>query len=323
MQLLQETSESIIKLVQAKHFKDELGKLKQKERSLSKASTLCSLDPFIDGKGIIRVGGRIRRSALNEEYMHPIILPKKSKVTELIVKWCHLKAAHCGRGITLNEIRDRGFWIINASSITKSVVFNCITCRKLRGKMGVQIMADLPKDRFQEAAPFTYCAVDMFGPFKIKVKQSKVKRYGAMFTCLASRAIHVEVSHSMTTDSFIQALRRLIARRGNVRQIRSDNGPNLVGAEQELIHAFNEMDHTKIQGFLQNNNADWIKWKRNPPAASHMGGIWERQIRSARGILASLLQTHGHSLDEESLQTLMDETGAVINSRPLNWGDNQ
>ena len=111
-------------------------------------------------------------------------------------------------------------------------------------------MADLRKDMLQEAAPLTYCAVDMFGPFKIKVKRSEVKSCGVIFTCLASRAVHIEVSHSMATDSFIQALRRLIARRGNVRQIRSDNGPNLVGAEQELIHAFNEMDHPKIQGFL-------------------------------------------------------------------------
>ena len=125
--MLQEASDSIIKLVQAKHFKDKLSKLKQKERSLTKASALCSLDPFIDGKGIIRVCRQIRRSGLNEEYVHPIILPKKSKLIELIVKRCHLKAAHCGRGITLNEIRDRGFWIINASSITKSVVFNCVT----------------------------------------------------------------------------------------------------------------------------------------------------------------------------------------------------
>ena len=166
-------------------------------------------------------------------------------------------------------------------------------------------MAYLPKDRFQEAAPFTYCAVDMFGPFKIKVKRSEVKRYGAMFTCLASRAGRIEVSHSMTTDSSIQALRRLIERRGNVRQKRSENGPNLIGAEQQLIHAFNEMDYTKIQGFLQNNNAAWIKWKRNPPAASHMSVIWERLICSAKGILASLLQTHGHSLDEEYLQTFL------------------
>ena len=135
-------------------------------------------------------------------------------------------------------------------------MFNCVICHKLRGTVEVQIIGDLPKDRFQEAAPFTYCAVDMFGLFKVKVIRSEVKRYGAMFICLARRKVHTEVSHSMTTDSFIQALRRLIARRGNVRQIRSENGPNLAGAEQELIHAFNEMDHTKIQGFLENNNAD-------------------------------------------------------------------
>ena len=127
----------------------------------------------------------------------------------------------------------------------------------------------------------------MFGPFKVKVKQSEVKHYGVKFTCLASRVVHTEVSHSMTTDSFIQALRTLIARKGNVRQIRSDNGPNFVGAELEL----NEMEHTKIQGFLQSNSADWIKWKRNLPAASHMGGIWEHQIHLARGIQAALLQT--------------------------------
>ena len=76
-------------------------------------------------------------------------------------------------------------------------------------------------DRFQEAAPFPYCAVDMFGPFKIKVKRSEVKSCGVIFTCLASRSVHIEASHSLTTDSFIQALRRLIARRENVRQIRS------------------------------------------------------------------------------------------------------
>ena len=104
----------------------------------------------------------------------------------------------------MNEIRDRGFWIINASSITKSVVFNCVTCRKPRGKMGLQIMADLPKDRFQEAAPRFQEAVAMFGPFKVKVKRGEVKRYGTMFTCLASRAVHIEVSHSMTTDTLFK-----------------------------------------------------------------------------------------------------------------------
>ena len=135
-------------------------------------------------------------------------------------------------------------------------MFNCVTCCNL----GVQIMADLPKDRFQEAEPFTYCAVDMFGPCKIKVwtMQSEIKHYGAMFTCLATSAMQIQVSSSMTNDSFIQALRRLIAKRGNMRQIHLDNGLDLAGAEQELIYAFNEMEQKKIQGLLQNSNADWI-----------------------------------------------------------------
>ena len=119
---------------------------------------------------------------------------------------------------------------------------------------------------------------DMFGPFYIKEKRSELKRYGAMFVCLASRAVHIEVTHQIDTDSFIQALRIMIARRGNVRLIQSDNGSNFLGAEGELNRAFLEMDNTKISQFLQDKGAGWIIWQRNTLAASHMGGAWERQI---------------------------------------------
>ena len=178
-------------------------------------------------------------------------------------------------------------------------------------------MADLPKDRYEEAPPFAYCAVNMFGSFTVRVKKSDMKRYGAMFTCLASRVVNIEVTHSFDTDSFIQALRRLIAHRGNMRQICSDNSSNFVGAEQKLLKAFREMDQNKIENFIQDHGGDWIIWKKNPPAASHMGGIGEHRIRSARAILNSLLQKNGHSLDKESLQTLMTETEAIINAQPL------
>ena len=77
------------------------------------------------------------------------------------------------------------------------------------------------------------------------------------------------------------------------------------------------MDHAQIEHFLQANGGDSIRWKGNPPVVSNMGGIWERQIRSARAILTSLLRTHGHRLDEESLQTLKTKTESIINSRPL------
>ena len=85
----------------------------------------------------------------------------------------------------------------------------------------------------------------------------------------------------------------------------------------ELIRAFQEIDHNKISDFLEENGGEWMRWKRNPPLVSNMGGIWERQIRSARAILNSLLKTHGSNLTDESLETLLVEVEAIVNSRPL------
>ena len=99
--------------------------------------------------------------------------------------------------------------------------------------------------------------------------------------------------------------------------IRSDNGSNLVGTSAELSCVFQEMDHIKIGNFLKENGGEWMIWKRNPPLSSNMGGVWEPQIWSAKAILNSLLKTHGSSLSDESLETLLVEVEAVINSCPL------
>ena len=121
----------------------------------------------------------------------------------------------------------------------------------------------------------------------------------------------------METDSFILALRRFIGRRGPVRCIRSDNGGNFVGADGEMQKALKEMDQYKIRQFLLERSCDWIKWERNPPLSSHMGGVWERQIRSVRSVLSSLLKEHASRLNDESLHTLFVEVEAIVNSRPL------
>ena len=133
---------------------------------------------------------------------------------------------------------------------------------------------------------------------------------------MACRAVHIEVTFSLDTDFFILALRRLVARRGN-RSIYSDNGSNFIGAEQELKKAYMEMDDRKIQSFLLEQGGDWIRWHKNPPLASHMGGVWEQQIRSARAILGSLLKTHGECLDDGSLLTVMTEVEGILNSGSL------
>lgn len=145
-------------------------------------------------------------------------------------------------------------------------------------------MVDLPLDRTKEEPPFTYCGVDMFGPFEITERTTTLKRYDALFTCLASRTIHVEMTKTLEKDSFILALRQ---RKENVRSIRCVNGGDFVRAKNELAKCIKEMDHNKIREFLlKQNDADWIEWKMNPPLASHMGGVWERQIRLARAILS-------------------------------------
>ena len=120
-------------------------------------------------------------------------------------------------------------------------------------------------------------------------------------TCMASRAIHIEVAHSMETDSFLQALRHVIARRRPIQELRSDQGTNLVGAENELNRALQEMNDEKIKAELLKHSIDWI---RNPATASMFGGAWEPQIRSVRNIMTALMEQHGHSLDDESLRTL-------------------
>ena len=288
---MEKAGKEIIKMIQRKYFADDIKKLEHaasnEGRCLSKGSALYKLDPFIDKENIIHVGGRLKKSTLDARIMHPIILPRKSIVTARIIEWCHEKCGHGGRNLTLNEIRVNGFWIISANTAVRSFIHHCVTCRKLTGQFGSQKMADLPEQRTDDAPPFTHVGIDMFGPFMVKERRKELKCYGAMFTCMASRAIHIEVVQSIDTDSFIMSLRRFIARRGSIRTIKSDNGSNFVGAEAELKKAFMEMNHDQIKIFLQNKGTDWCIWKRNPPYGSHLGGVWERQIRTARTILSS------------------------------------
>jgi hypothetical protein len=178
-------------------------------------------------------------------------------------------------------------------------------------------MSDLPFDRVKEIAPFTYTGIDAFGPWYIKEGRKSIKRYGIIFTCMASRAIHLETVNYMDTDSFICALRRFICRRGNVRQLRSDRGSNFIGAKGELSQAWNEMNQHQVQKFLLTKNCDWIQFDMNVPHSSHMGGVWERQIKTVRSVISALMAELGDQLDDETLRTLFTEAENVVNSRPL------
>jgi hypothetical protein len=225
---------------------------------------------------------------------------------------------HAGRNHVLSVLREK-YWVIKANSAVRKVITKCIPCRRFRTPVAEQKMADLPVERAAEAPPFTYCAVDYFGPFTIKEGRKYMKKYGVLFTCLVVRAIHIETADSLETDSFLLALRRFVARRGPIREIRSDNATNFVGAERELQKAKLEMDQNRIQKELLHKGIDW---KFNVPTASHMGGVWERQIRTVRKILTHLSREFGERIDHESFRTLLCEVENIVNSRPLTFVSN-
>ena len=312
---LQKAEDAIIRYVQRQSFPDETKFLyerpggTQHERKLKRSSRLYGLDPTVEDT-LLRVGGRLKRSDRPFEAKHPVILPKRGHVTELLIRDAHETLGHQGREHVLAKLRAR-YWIISANSAVRSVLKRCVSCRRRQAKVVTQLMSDLPEDRITPGDPvFTNVGVDLFGPFVVKVGRRQEKRYGVIFTCLAVRAVHIEVANSLSTDGFINALRRFISRRGPVRTIRCDNGTNFVGAERELRREI-ETSRDVHEAMLRRG----IEWKFNPPGASHFGGSWERLIRSVRKILGAILGQQ--RLDDEGLQTLLCEVECILNSRPL------
>lgn len=308
----QESEQAIIRLVQKDTFGPELDQL-HAGKGVLKSSSIFKLEPFLDSKGIMRVKGRVANAPVPFSIKHPVILPKGHHMTEAVVRYHHQQVGHQGRGMTTNSLRNGGYWVIGMSRVVSKVISNCVVCRKLRIQSQGQKMAELPDDRLQPAPPFTHCGVDCFGPWYIKERRKEMKRYGVLFTCLSSRAVHIETTISMDSSSFINALRRFISIRGPIRVLRSDQGTNFIGAQRELREALAETEQL-VREFLLQNQCEYIL---NPPHASHMGGVWERQIRSVRNALSTLLHQSGQQLNDEALRTLMCEAAAIVNSRPL------
>lgn len=306
-----EAERAVINYVQKQRFSSEIASLKQGSRNVSKDSPLYRLDPFLDD-GMLRVGGRLSKSALPLEVKHPVILSKDLHVAQLILCHIHQQLGHAGLNHMLNKLRQK-YWIINANSAARRIISKCTVCRRYRGRLGEQNMSDLPEERvLPDKAPFTDVGVDYFGPLDVKRGRTILKRYGAIFTCLSSRAVHLEVAYSLDTDSCINAVRRFICRRGPVASIRSDNGTNFIGAKKELRQALAALNQSKMEStFVQ----EGVKWSFNTPAASHQGGVWERLIRSVRSVLTSVVGQQ--TLDEEGLQTLFCEVEAILNDRPI------
>ena len=117
--LLDEAKRNIVRWHQQQAFSEEIKQLKnthmQKEKQLKKNSGIYNLDPYLDKEGLLRVGGRLKKSNLHFTEIHPLLIGNKSKTTTLITEWCHHRTAHGGRGLTINEVRSSGFWVVKCN----------------------------------------------------------------------------------------------------------------------------------------------------------------------------------------------------------------
>ena len=174
-------------------------------------------------------------------------------------------------------------------------------------------MADLPKERLAyQSPPFTNTGVDIFGPIYVTVRRTTEKRWGFLFTCLTTRAIHVEIVPSMDASSCVMGAERFVSRRGKPAIIWSDNGTNFVGTEKKLRENIEKWNFINIAVELAHKG---IKWRFNPPGAPHQGGIWERLVRSFKRILYTILGTR--RLTDEVLNTTFCLVEHAPNTRPL------
>ena len=267
--------------------------------------------------GILRARSRICDSPdIPYTAKYPAILDSSHPYTKLLVRFYHESHNHHGFETIVNELRQQ-YWILNIRVAVKTSFKNCQKCKNDKATPRIPVMAELPDFRVtRQQRPFVHTGIDYFGPMEVKVGRRREKRYGALFTCLATRAVHIELACDLSTDKAILALRRFISRRGAPDVLYTDNGTNFKGASAELKKSLEELQHDKIQSTLNMMYpTKAIEWKFIPPRSPHMGGCWERLVRSFKTALYATLKEQCPR--EDVLATLLCEAEHSVNSRPL------
>ncbi|XP_055938118.1 uncharacterized protein LOC129968287 [Argiope bruennichi] len=223
---LKESHDRIIHLVQKVGFSTEISVL-EKGNVLS-AGKLIQLNPFLDSKGLLRVGGRIGNSSLPASVKHPLILLKQHPVTTMIIKLYHLNYLHAGVQSVHSAIRQVN-WIFGARSSIRKIVRNSVICARFRAEFRRQIMGDLPAFRVLPGRAFLRAGTDFCGPFmftpRLRNDVRPVNMYVCVFVCFITKAVHQEVVSAMSTDAFLASFKRFVGRRGKPPDIFSHSGP--------------------------------------------------------------------------------------------------
>lgn len=255
--------------------------------------------------GILKVQTRLILSQDPEDFTRPIILPDHP-LLERLVLYTHRSLMHAGVLTTLAHLRER-FWIPKGRRVVRAALRQCVQCKKLTSRNVNTDPAPLPPDRIHRVAAFQITGADLAGPLFLR---GGSKAWIVLFTCAVYRAVHLELVSSLSTEAFMQALRRFWARRGRCSTLYTDNGTNFVGAANALKSL--DWDFIQTECSLMK-----IKWLFSPPSAPWYGGFWERMVRCVKELLRKCL---GRAcVTYEEMLTLLYDCEATINGRPLTY----
>lgn len=290
-------------------------KKKRKDLNVSHDSPIAKLTPFVDGDGIMRVGGRIKRSMMPFDTVHPIILHHTCRFTHLVALEAHKTTLHGGNQLCMQYVRQR-FWIVNVRKAIKRVTLKCVPCFRQRKETATQLMGSLPAARVTSGYAFESIGVDYCGPVTVKEKLGRGKKtyksYIAVFVCMKTKAVHLDLVTDLTTDAFMACLTRLVSLRGSVREIFSDNATTFHGASNELKMIYEHWTNIAASECFQLKQ---VKWNFIAPLSPNQGGLWERAVRSAKNHLRRVVGTQ--VLTYEEFGTVLASVSACMNSRPL------
>lgn len=312
---LAEATNTLVQLAQHEAFAKDIAAV-AKNGQVEPNSVLRNLTPILVD-GILRIRGRLRHATISDDRKHPIILPARHPLTTAIVTYYHLKNLHAGPQLLSACVREK-YWPLRLRDLARSVVHSCVSCFRCRPRNLEQIMGDLPPERVTPTLPFLNTGVDLCGPFyyrKIR-KAPPIKCFVAIFVCLVTKAVHVELVYDLSTAAFLTALHRFIARRGKPNLIECDNATNFRGTAGELKELAKQFRSQQHQGEVVNHCADeGITFKFIPPRSPNFGGLWEAAVKSFK---QHFRRTIGNSiLSQDELITLLTRIEACLNSRPL------